>query len=494
VQAFQEWAASRGTLPAGAEAVELWRDRLDIMLQGREDYLDQPDPTRWRSGDVHRLLMDHLVPRQTDGWALAEHAVDTIREFLQFLDDSERLHPGSTRVATLVKELDRAANGFGEAMADSSRYRMAKRVWTAMRADGLSFDSDPAEVDRWAERFSALDARGRRQVLGDLMDQDPGYATGHLLINGGQVVVLRPGAPPDKSLVWPDEEPCERSCCTGAGRVPAALPVDAELAASVAGSEMLRRLAMLAEWVGAQGRPVDRRGELLRKDIVAATVAIGVPDLGARNLRDVPALATLWDLALELDVISLRRTRVIQGDALPVVHAALRGDGAPEPALDMWDEIFGELVHPGSDAVAPEQQRLRDWAQPWTPRLLGRLCTEYPDGEFADVKSLVGEVISERSEAIPPGDTEMFTAFVLALLLRSLSVLAEHGAVEVDAPSLPDELPTDAAAAAMAVGMALWVVSPPDGLRVRLTDLGRRSIYKRLPATAGAPPMASANV
>jgi len=479
VGAFEEWAAARGMLPSGVDAVELWRDRIGILLQGREDYQRRPDPTLWRGGDVHRLLIDHLPARQTDAWGLAEHAVDTVREFLRFLEDSGRLHPGSTRVATLRKELDRVAVKFGAAMADTSRYRLAKRVWTAMREDGVSFDSDVAEIDRWAERFSALDAQGRRRVLGELMDQDPRYATGCLVVHGSQVAILMPGLSPDKSLVWSDLAPCDCGCADVRLAQPPVLPADTELVAAVVGSELLRRLSMLAEWAGDGGRPVDRRGEPSRADVPAAAAAVGVLDQRARPLRDVPALAMLWDLAIELDVLSLRHTRVIPGDTLPTLRAVLRRDAAAEQALDLWDEVFDELVHPGADAATPEQERLREWMQPWTPHMLGNLYREFPDGEFADAGELMDGVMAERAGDRPAGD-ELLDALATSVLRRSLSVLAELGAVEVDVPFRSDELSSKAMAVAQVVGMAPWVASPPEGLRVRLTGLGQRSVYTRL--------------
>lgn len=445
--------------------MELRRDRIGILLQGREDYLRRPDPTLWRSGDVHRLLIDHLPARQTDAWGLAEHAVDTVREFLRFLDGSGRLHPGSTRIVTLLKELDRVGGKFGAAMADTSRYRLAKRVWTAMREDGLSFDSDVAEIDRWAERFSALDAQGRRRVLGELMDQDPRYASGCLVVHGSQVAMLMPGVPPDKSLVWPDLVPCDCGCADVALAPPPVLPADTELVAAVAGSELLRRLSVLAEWMGDGGRPVDRHGELSRKDVPAAAAAVGVPDQRARPLRDVPALAMLWDLALELGVLSLCHARVIPGDTLPTLRAVLRRDAALEQALDLWDEVFDEVVDPDADAATPEQEQLREWMQPWTPHMLGNLYREFPDSEFADVGKLMDGVIAERAGNRPAGD-ELLDALARSVLLRGMSVLAELGAVEVD------------------------------GLRVRLTGLGQRIVYKRLASEHGVevPPVVSATL
>ncbi|GGM83725.1 hypothetical protein GCM10007977_101380 [Dactylosporangium sucinum] len=187
------------------------RDRITILLQGRADHLDRPDPTRWRSGDVHDLFMTHVVPRQVDAWDLAGQGVETIRDYLRFLDATDRLHPASTRVPTLLKELDRLAPRYPTAMADTGRWRLAKRVFTAMLADGITLDTEPAVLDAWAERFSARDAEGRREVLGELMDQHPEYATGRVVIHDGQVAVLRAGLPAAKHLVWPDLA-CDCGC------------------------------------------------------------------------------------------------------------------------------------------------------------------------------------------------------------------------------------------------------------------------------------------
>lgn len=281
-RAFEAWAAIRGFLPADSEGRQVWRDRIEIILQGRGEYLGRPDATLWRSGDVHRVLMDHLVPRQNDAWGLAEHGVETLRRFLEFLDDTERLHPRSTKVTTLLKELDRAAPGFPAAMADTSRYRLAKRVWTAMRADGLSDDSDPAEIDRWAERFSTLDADGRRPVLGELLDENPEYAFARLLVHGGEVALLKPGMPADKRLIWPDAGECDCGCADRETPVPEGLPTERELGAAVAGSTLLQRLSALGAWASAQGRPVDRRGEPLRKELASVASAVGMAGAGAR--------------------------------------------------------------------------------------------------------------------------------------------------------------------------------------------------------------------
>ena len=177
MEEFTDWAHAQGKVPVGQS--DRWRDRIAVLLQARANHLDRPDPTRWRSGDVHELLVTYVAPRQVDVWNLAEQGLATVRDYLLFLDATDRLHPASTRVATLLKEVDRLASKYPAAMADTSRWRLAKRVFTAILADGIPLDAEPAVLDAWARRFSARDAAGRREVLGELMDQHPEYATGH---------------------------------------------------------------------------------------------------------------------------------------------------------------------------------------------------------------------------------------------------------------------------------------------------------------------------
>ena len=53
-------------------------------------------------------------------------------------------------------------------MSDTSRWRLAKRVFHAILADGIPLDAEPAALDAWAQRFNARDAAGRRAVLGEM--------------------------------------------------------------------------------------------------------------------------------------------------------------------------------------------------------------------------------------------------------------------------------------------------------------------------------------
>lgn len=131
VAEFAGWAAARGAGPQRAA-------RVAVLLR------DRPDPTRWRSGDVHALFMDDVVPRRAGDGDLAEHGLDTFREFLLFLDDTDRLHPASARPAALLKELDRLTAKYPAAMAVAAQWEPEPAE--AVGAEGTGTVQDEAAL------------------------------------------------------------------------------------------------------------------------------------------------------------------------------------------------------------------------------------------------------------------------------------------------------------------------------------------------------------
>lgn len=94
------------------------------LLDGHRRWLGRAHPLLWKSGDVHRLLVDTAAPHLVDRHGLAEHGATGIRLLLDYLDDADRFHPGSARTETLRKELARATPKYTAATADPS-------VWLA---------------------------------------------------------------------------------------------------------------------------------------------------------------------------------------------------------------------------------------------------------------------------------------------------------------------------------------------------------------------------
>ncbi len=492
VSDFTQWAADLHLLPASADAEKQWRQRIAILLDGRADFLNKPDPTLWKSGDVHELLMVHVVTRQFDTWDLAERAPSAVREFLCFLDQTGRLHPASTRVRTLLKELDRLAPNFPAAMADSSRWRLAKRVFTAMVSDGVQLE-DEAEVDCWAEQFSARGPAERRGVLGELMDSEPGYGAAKLLVHEGQVALLEPGTPVSKHMVWRDA-PCD--CPDHGGEYPpVALPGKAELAQMVPGygSGVLRRLVEFGRWAGDDGRPVDKRGELARDSLRAAAAALDLPSDGISRPYDLPALAKLWRLSLDFGVLALRRTRVIAGPGLHLAEQVLRGDAEPGEALTLWAGLYDELLFPDPAPAAVEStEAVGDWLQIWPPRIFGLLYRLGPDSDWAQLDDVTAQLLDDYAHLIPPADSAVFTELASLAARQPLADLAEHGAVEISPPpaELQERFPVPAREGARKLGTQLWTLFPLPGIRIRLTDLGRYVARERLLAEGARVPLA----
>jgi hypothetical protein len=488
VDEFVAWASTEGIVSDG-EAGQHYRDRITLLLQGRADYLNRTDPTRWRSGDVHELFMTCVVPRQVDAWGLAAHGLDTIRDFLRFLDATHRLHPASTRVPTLLKELDRLAPKYPVAMADTSRWRLAKRVFTAILADGIAPDADPGVLDAWAERFSARAPEDRRVVLGELMDQHSGYATGRLLIHAGQVAIIVSGEPAAKHLVWPDSA-CDCGCEQQPQFPPVSLPDPATLAKLVAtdGADFLRLLAGLAEWVGDGGKTVDNRGELRKADRPVVLTALGLPG-SIDQLGGISSLTRLWRLAIEFDVIRLRRSQVVPGPGARLVADVLAGDTAPERALDLWCEIADALIQPQGPADPSKDDRhMQDWLRPWTPRFLGILYADTGAGDPVRLETVAEKLLDEYADKLPPSDPDVFAALAAALVRNTLAALAAHGVVTITATG--DDVVTQQAAAFAALGMATWALHAEPGITVDLTDLGRYLVRQRLLAENAHAPLA----
>jgi hypothetical protein len=487
IDEFAQWV-SAARLVRGDRADTTWRERITILLQGRAQYLDRPDPTRWRSGDVHDLFMTYVVPRQVDNWNLTVQGLDTIRDFLRFLDATDRLHPASTRVPTLLKELDRLAPKYPLAMSDTSRWRLAKRVFQAILADGIPLDAEPTTLDAWAQGFNVRDAEGRRAVLGELMDERPGYSTGHLLIHDGQVAMLGRGAPAAKHLAWPDLA-CDCGCEQQAQFPPVVLPQAADLARMVVtdGAGWLSRLGALAVWVG-DGKTVDDRGEPRKADVPVLLAALDLP-AGDRGTSSTPALTRIWRLAIEFDVIQLRRTRIVAGSGANLIANTLAGAGEPEQVLDFWSDLADELLDPPAPAAAPKNgEHLRDWLRPWTPRFLGILYTATASGEAAILDTMIDQLLDEYERRLPPGDPALFAGLAAAVVRNTLSDLADHGAVAV--AGIGDEV-NDQQAAAAAIGVARWALHPQPGLTVNLTDLGRYLVRQRLLAEGANAPLVS---
>jgi hypothetical protein len=469
-------------------------DCLRLLLQGRIDYLAKPDPTRWKSGDVRELMLELAVTRMTDLCDLIGHGVPSLRSYLRFLDETNWLHPGSATMKVLRRELERAASTYPAAMADTSRWRLAKRLYTAMRAAGVDL-SDEDAMDAWVEAFNRRPPADRRDVLGELLDSQPELAHARFIAREGVVAAVDPRAPvPSEVRPDPADEPA-------GAYPPVTLAEDYELAAAARASTLLGRVITLAWWVGS-GRPVSRRGELIPPDARDLAGVLGLseaPD-GAKvtDMRDVSPLTMAFYLAVETELIAVRRTGILPGRRIGECDRLDHGPGADEVALALWEELFDLTARQATTPPAdpqPPLNALNEWGAWWGPRTLTML---YERQAAVDLAELVASLVSEhRATADHEESTEetLVVAALLGLTVRAtLAELADHGAVTVTTRVPPDtHHATPAGPAPAAIGLPAWALDNVAGVTAQLTPLGIWAVRRALLAEGAQVPAITAH-
>jgi len=459
---------------------------LEILLEARENWLNSPDPTLWKTGDAHRLLVDTAAPRLTDGYRLPEHGPAVLRVLVDFLDDTDRFHPASMRIAALRKELDRATAKFPTAMADESVWRLAKRIFVAIRADGVDL-ADDAAVDAWAAAFSAAPTERRRAVLGVLLDRQPELLTCQFVIRDSQVAAIAPGVPVPPQLRRHHPDTCQ-DCLEAPANPPVALPPINELADAARESVLMRKMVACGRWAGS-GRGVTKQGLPPAADTRSLAAALGVEVRDSvRDPRDHLVLIRSWRLALDVEILRLHRTTVVAGPALAAAERAVADDNDSEQALAVWKDIVGvALTGPTQLAVGDDPiPKLDEFCRPWGPRALGEL---YRINEPVQLSDLVDRLITDYHGS----DAEEMLAVMIGAAVRSgLLAGTEAGAVAVTVPADAEiDTETDQLArhSSALLGEPAWAVVPIPGTRVELTPLGRSLVRLNLLAEASHAPL-----
>lgn len=477
-----EWLSSRpddgDRWLAGADAPRC----LEFLIEARENWLRCPDPTLWRSGDAHRLLVDTAAPRLVDRYGLREHGPAVLRALVDFLDETDRFHPASMRTVVLRRELDRAAGKFPAAMADESGWRLAKRVFTAMRVDGIDINDDTA-VDAWVEEFNAAPTERRRVVFGAQLDRQPELLTSRIVVNDDQVAAIAPGRQVPEALRRHDPGTCP-DCLAPPVNPAISLPPIEELASAARESAMLRDLVACGRWAGS-GRKVTKRGYPMPADTRSLAAALGVEIRdSARDPGDHIGLSRTWQLALDGEVLRLHRTEVVAGPGYEALERALTGAGDPERVLALWQEITdiavpGPSLPVGSDA---QLSKLAEFARPWGPRALGEM---YRLGGGVELDELVEQLVVDYHGTAA---TEMLSMMVGTSVRSGLLAGAGAGAVAVTEPAEDDADPMIRASMAL-TGEPGWALAPVPGTRVRLTPLGRYLVRCNLLAEGTPAPL-----
>ncbi len=144
---FSAWAAGRPWLEA---------DVVDTIVDLKKNYIGDPQPGRWRSGDLSHVLLD-LLPEKIkadDDWYAC--VVPTTREFLTYAGRAGRLHEASAPLPDLLEELDELEGEFQDAVHDESRFGMAKSLLGRVPQWGSEADDDNLEGPDHPEALPAV--------------------------------------------------------------------------------------------------------------------------------------------------------------------------------------------------------------------------------------------------------------------------------------------------------------------------------------------------
>ena len=427
---FEIWSA-QDRVPS--DSLERQSHRIYQLLDARGRWSGRRDPLAWRSGDVHDLL-DLAVRKITDASGLADHGVETLRAYLEFLEAQDRFHPSSARLPALLRELERAAARFPGAMADTRRYAMAKRFMSAAHQDGIDVADDEA-LEAWLEQFNARSVDERVAFLGPLAEENPELATAQFVNDGSVIAAVNP-VRWDAYRAMRDER--SRACSCGHPAV--RLEPPEALADAAASTVTMQRLAFIGRWC-EPGRQVDRHGGPVGAQLAEVCAQFGADTpqgVRIRTLRDVPRFGELWRLAVLADVVREGRAQAIPGPRAATAEAVAVGEAEDETALELWLEAFHAAVI--DEDLGDEAAQSADRA---VKAVLSALYDARGPITLADVERALEDVVPDWVEK---GDVPVLLQVEVAEAVELFRRLHHCGAISIAATG--ERLGTDSLASA----------------------------------------------
>ncbi|MEO3872437.1 hypothetical protein ABGB18_26790 [Nonomuraea sp. B12E4] len=428
---------------------------IDSRHQSRDGRL-----SHWNADQIRRFLLQWIPRHVVAPRDRLDAAPETLRTLLAYLAATGLRDPRGATPAEADAAIDEAA--YQEALDDPYRQSLAK-YWAQMALDHGVDPASPKDFDRFRRDIDA----GRIQYDQDLLD--------HLV----------------QARFTEAETLAEERAFA---QPPIALPPAAELTEAAARSEIVRQLTALADWVGADGRPLTEAGNLRVADAreLAILLATGEEQLQIRSATELPRLTLLLTWAKKL-----RLLRTSKGRLLRVAKAAplLRDPEA------LWRRAFETLFDLGQVITPP--------ATTWQPR---SMLTDAFDEILPDVLNSMyglGTMPMIRLEesvwlacqeyfvfdpAKDERQVDLWRRVVGRDLERTFEILSALGAVELtrgpadelfssDLDEVDQPLPPDA------VERLRTRLAEPDLLLVRLTPLGLRAVRDRLLAEGRDAPL-----
>lgn len=369
----------------------------DMLLHYRR-HLDD-DLTRWTVEELGAVLLGLFPAKVVIEADEVVEVVEGVGAFLSFLDATGRLAPKSDPLPTLLSALEVIGEQLPAAMADTSRFGMAKSIGTAMAADGVDVTDDDA-VQEWIAAFNARPEAERRQ----LTDGGLGFPT--LPATTGRLSL-----PPDLEIP------------------PVELAPTTELAAMAAAAPAFARLKGFVDYLGI-GRTLTKTGNLTVADGTALARLLGTGDLGptgdrrVRTSTDLPEVDLTFAWADEAGLVDIHPPKL--------VPTRLGIDMARQP-LEAWWAAFEGLLALGPASFT---HGWVPWADMLDDGMADLLVLAYLDDEPLDIAALAAEAWEPMAAnlharlGIADRDGKLLLDAVTADLGRLVDLLAGLGAVE----------------------------------------------------------------
>ncbi|MER5184438.1 hypothetical protein ABT009_40010 [Streptomyces sp. NPDC002896] len=294
VHRFDRWAKENGidADPFAAEAALEYR------------HLGTPDGRLglWDQRHIEEFLLD-WVPR-TVTVLPDEEPVDapgTLRALLRYLDAVHLADPRGASLAEGLEAVDAAAPRYAEAMADRSRWGLAKFWITTAAEQGVDVHDEQALQD-FVERAQREEVPHDPEVLEAIVERQ----------------MRSPG--PVRS------EP----------QLPVALPDDDVLRAQAHRSPVLQQLRDLAEWAGRDGQTLTGSGRLRLSDARELVDRLDTGDStdSVRSSADLPRLNLLVEWAKTARLIRVAKGRL---------YAVAKAEPVLNDPLALWRRAFDAL-------------------------------------------------------------------------------------------------------------------------------------------------------
>ncbi|MEU3163073.1 hypothetical protein [Streptosporangium sp. NPDC006930] len=298
------WADERGTRADEAMLAAV----LDARHRSRDGRL-----AYWDTRQVRRFLLEWIPRHLAAERETLAAAPENLLTLLRYLTASGLRDPRGASLAELEAAVAEAEAEFPAALADPARQGIG-RLWAQTALDNGFVLDDEKEMARFQRDVSSGRIQFDADVIEALLQAEFGGA-------------------------GPDDDRAFSQC-------PIALPPAAELAADAARSEIVRQLTALTGWVGKEGRPLTKTGDLRAADVreLAELLGTGERDQRAHDSAQTPRVSLLLAWAKKARLVRVRKDRLV-----PVAKAAplLRDPEA------LWLRAFEAVFELGTAICAP---------------------------------------------------------------------------------------------------------------------------------------------